>query len=212
MLKRVMLSTSEEIKKFYKSFFGGFLYPEDKILYVGYEDEDLLLPIIAGISEHVVALDREPRSKDLYSGVQYLTMEFQDIQNMDELHFDYTIFSFILHENDFALHKTFLNIAKSISENFIVIEPLSRNDFNGIMFETYISSYFKKKGKIKRYYNESYWKEVTQFDRCNDQCYILERCNMLSNKYFNDDYGVMRPIYLQDIFIMIKCSRGDIIN
>ena len=207
MLKRITLSTPEELEIFYKNFFGEFLYPEAKVLYVGYEDEDLLLPIIAGISEHIVALDREPRSNGPYSCVQYLTMDFQDIRNMDELHFDYTVFSLILHENDFVLHKSFLNIAQSISESIIVIEPLSRNDDNGIMFEKYISSYFTRKGQIKRYYDESYWKEVTQFDLRNDQCYILERCNIFCDRYFNDDYGVMRPINLQDILIIIKCSQ-----
>lgn len=207
MLKRIPLSTPEELEIFYKNFFGELLYPEAKVLYVGYEDEDLLLPIIAEISEHIVALDREPRSNDPYSCVQYLTMDFQDIRNMNELHFDYTVFSFILHENDFVLHKSFLNIAQSISESIIVIEPLSRNDDNGIMFEKYISSYFMRKGQIKRYYDESYWKEVTQFDLRNDRCYILERSNIFSDRYFNDDYGVMRPINLQDILIIIKCSQ-----
>ena len=203
MLKTVKVYTAEELVAYYDNFFGEILQSNDRILYVGYEDRDLLLPILASKKIDILAIDREQRKDIIYENVHYRMMDFKDADKCLKDHFDFVIFSFMLHENESKLHSKFVELAKFIADNIIVIEPLARRDLSGKKLEKVVERYFAKYGQIKHYYNEFYWRKTVHFNAETDLCIMLQRTEHFEKTQKCKENEVSVNLSIQDIIVLV---------
>lgn len=203
MLKSVEIYTMQELSLYYTEFFEKILCPKDNVLYVGYEKDDILLPIVARNSSNVVAIDREPKIMTPYLNVQYRIMDFGDFEFRESEKFNFIIFSFVLHENVPEFHGQFVRLAKRFSDNIVIIEPLSRSDTDGIEFEKQIKSSFADQNRYKCYYNNAYWKKIADFNDDTDLCLMLNRSKNFDVMPIHTCHDKKLFVSVQDIMVLL---------
>jgi len=203
-----IILNNEDLTLFYIQFFEETLHTGDCILYVGYEENDFLLPIIAQNKVNILAIDRKDRPNKIYDNVRYMQIDFADIRMaIGDVHFEWIIFSFILHENSPIMHKKFVDIAKSISNYIIIIEPIPRQDVVGMEYEQKLLDFYKKRNQFKCYYNIEYWQKIMNYDSDTDKCIILKRGKDSCEKLSLIIQGKKKLISFQDIAIYILCKK-----
>lgn len=190
------------LKKFYTELFEKIIEDEKRILYVGYEEDDIILPILAKFNVFVVAIDRLIRSGKPYVNVTYRMMEFLDIDIAER--YDMVLFSFALHENSSGIQKEMINLAKILSNKIVIIEPMPRIDVVGKAYEEKVRKISINKNYQKHYYNIEHWKQLINFDKEEDKDFFFERSNVQIKLKFN---GKDVNICMQDILVLIKYER-----
>ncbi len=202
----IELHSFSELVLYYKSLFGNILSPKDSVLYVGYEDEDILLPIIAECGSRILAIDREERRKSAFQNVQTRKMDFKDADKLLNDYFDLAILSFVLHENDVILHQEFIKKARKMAKAIIIIEPLARNNYEGKEYEEMMELTYKKRGSYKRFFGEEYWKQISGFNVLSDDCVFLDR-SIFKKRKISKKNGLSIEVSFQNIIILI-CKNG----
>lgn len=191
------------MEKYYAKLFHSILQNMKSVLYVGYEDEDYLLPLIVKNQVSILAIDREIRKNIPYYNVKYRQMDFLDIASEPGNKYDVIIFSFVLHENMSEIHCDMIKLAEKISRVLIVIEPLPRIDMYGLKFDKLVAELFAKQNKIKCYYDEMYWENLVEFNEKKDSKIIFKRTKLKESLCLKDDIGKLFSIGMQDIIILI---------
>ena len=203
----VFLNNNEDLIQFYIQLFTDALHAGDHVLYVGYEEDDLLLPIIAQNKVDILAVDRENRSNRAYDNVRYIQTDFKNIEKtIGDTHFEWVIFSFMLHENPPVIHQKFIDIAQSISDNIVIIEPLPRQDVDGVEFEKELSEFYAKRNQVKRYHSAEYWQKTLAYNPDTDKYIVLKRKDNDHEKTPLMIHGKKILLSLQDIVIFI-CKK-----
>lgn len=197
----VEIKNPYEMISYYRRFFGRIISGDSTVLYVGYEDDDILIPLLADLNVKIVAIDREERFGRKFQNVHYKRIDFLNLDTDKEC-YDCIIFSFVLHENDVGLHREFIELAKKMSSKIIIIEPLARTSIEGKWFEKKIETEQKKYGIIKKYYSDRYWKTVSGFEVLKDDCIIL-KSNYSTSFYDSRDGEQNKEVSVQDIIILV---------
>lgn len=172
-------------------------------MYVGFEEDDIILSLLDKLAIHITAIDREERKILGYKNVKALKMDYLDYIKEDDKKFDFAILSFVLHENDFDKQRKM--IKKSVGQaNFVVvIEPIKRNDINGIQFEKEIKDYLGKVNIIKVYQTAEYWQRlISEESEKTCKSIIIKRNKFEYESLGNGVFAMgMEKISLQDIII-----------
>ena len=184
-------------------FFYNILSGAQEVLYVGFEEDDIILSLLDKLAIHITAIDREERKILGYKNVKALKMDYLDYIKEDDKKFDFAILSFVLHENDFDKQRKM--IKKSVGQaNFVVvIEPIKRNDINGIQFEKEIKDYLGKVNIIKVYQTAEYWQRlISEESEKTCKSIIIKRNKFEYESLGNGVFAMgMEKISLQDIII-----------
>lgn len=203
MEKVIYIRTIDGIIEFYGIFFYNILSGAQEVLYVGFEEDDIILSLLDKLAIHITAIDREERKILGYKNVKALKMDYLDYIKEDDKKFDFAILSFVLHENDFDKQRKM--IKKSVGQaNFVVvIEPIKRNDINGIQFEKEIKDYLGKVNIIKVYQTAEYWQRlISEESEKTCKSIIIKRNKFEYESLGNGVFAMgMEKISLQDIII-----------